>query len=72
MDSSPVFLMQQQPFKMQVEFLTLWSLNGPHAELAAIGISRVTGGENSTDGGIVNCSSTWGWVQKVTCQVVRE
>lgn len=72
MDSSPVFLMQQQPFKVQVKLLTLWSLYGPHAELAAIGGSRETGGENSADGGIVHCSSTWGWVQKATCQVVRD
>lgn len=64
--------MQQEPFKMQVKLLTLWSLDGPHAELAAIGISRVTGGENSADGGIVHCSSTRGWVQIVIYQVVRE
>lgn len=63
--------MQQQPFKMQVKLLTLRSLDGPHAELAAVGVSRVTRGEDSADGGIVHCSSTWGWVQTVTSQVVR-
>jgi len=57
---------------MQVKLLALWSLDGPHTELAAIGVSRVTGGQNSADGGIVHCSSTRGWVQKVTCQEVRE
>lgn len=71
MASSPVLLMKQQPFKMQVKLLTLRSLDGPHTELAAIGVSRVTGGEDSADGGVVHRSSTRGWVQRVRCEVVR-
>lgn len=65
MDSSPVLLLKQKPFQMQVQLLTRWSLYGPHAALAAVGVSRVTGGEDSANGGVVHGSSTWGCMQKV-------
>lgn len=64
--------MQCQPLKVQVQFLALWSFDRPHAELAPIGVCRVTWGQDAADGGVAHSPSTRGWSQTVEVRGQQE
>lgn len=56
---------------MQMQLLALWSFDCPHAELAPVGVSRVTWGEDAANGGVVHSPSARGWGQRMGWVVMR-